>query len=126
MTPAEPAAGAPEGWTELVASLRPHVSPEWSRYAEEHGGQAWIRLILMVDAHHQLSMPRVAEKVAMTMADLAVDRESEREGWEALREKAHEERMGIVAGLVDSAEVQLPEDLVPLFARSIEPAPPGM
>jgi hypothetical protein len=129
VTPSEPGAApgpAPEGWSSLIASLRPHVSPEWSRYAEEHGGQAWIRLILMVDAHHQLSMPRVAEKVAMTMADLAADRQAEREGWEALREKAHEERMAVVAGLVDSAAGQLPQDLVPLFARSIEPAPPGM
>jgi hypothetical protein len=113
-------------WAELVERLRPHVSPEWSRHAEEHGGQGWIRLILMVDAHHQLSTPRVAEKVAMTMADLAVDRDKEREGWEALQAKARDERMELVSGLVDSAQSLLPEELVPLFARSIEPAPPGM
>ena len=29
----------------------------------------------------------------MTMADLAVDRDTEREGWEAIRESAQEERM---------------------------------
>jgi hypothetical protein len=124
VTPSEPGAApgpAPEGWSSLIASLRPHVSPEWSRYAEEHGGQAWIRLILMVDAHHQLSMPRVAEKVAMTMADLAVDREGERQGWEAVREKAEEDRIAIVTELVDAAPAVLSQELLPLFARSIEP-----
>jgi hypothetical protein len=126
VTTGRPGAGAPQGWGELLEGLRPYVSPEWSRHAEEHGDQAWIRLILLVDAHHQLSMPRVTEKVAMTMADLAVERQSEREGWEAVRERAHEERMTIVAGIVDSAQGLLPEELVPLFARSIEPAPPGM
>ena len=83
---------APEDWAGLVAGLRPHVSPEWVRHAEEHGGQSWIRLILLVDAHHQLSSPGVAEKVAMTMADLAVgnDREAERGGWEQVRETARQ------------------------------------
>ena len=118
----------PEGWGPLVEGLRPHVSPEWVRNAEEHGSQGWIRLILLVDAHHQLSSPRVAEKVAMTMADLAVghEREAEREGWEAVRQTAQEERLALVAGLVDSAEGLLPVDLVPLFSRSIEPSPPSV
>ena len=115
-------------WAELLQGLRPYVSPEWVRHAEEHGGQSWIRLILLVDAHHQLSSPGVAEKVAMTMADLAVghEREREREGWEEVRRTAEDERTAIVARLVDSAQEMLPEDLRPLFARSIEPSPPGM
>jgi hypothetical protein len=116
----------PEGWSALIDSLRPHVSPEWARHAETYGGQGWIRLILLVDAHNLLSNPRVAEKVAMTMADLAVDRDQERAGWEELRERAHEERMQVVAGLVDAAPGMLTEDLLPLFSRSIEPSPPGM
>ncbi|WP_217914608.1 hypothetical protein [Miltoncostaea marina] len=117
---------APEGWAELVGGLEQHVSPEWSRHAHEHGGQGWIRLILLVDAHHQLSTPRVAEKVAMTMADLAADREGERAGWEAVRVKAEAERMELVARVVDSSETLLPDELLPLFVRSIEPTPPGM
>ena len=119
---------AEQNWGALVARLTPHVSPEWSRHAAEHGGQGWIRLILLVDAHDQLSRPRVAEKVAMTMADLAVghEREAERAGWEQVREAAQEQRMELVAGLVDSAATQLPEELQPLFVRSIEPSPPGM
>ncbi len=115
----------PEGWTPLLEALRPHVSPEWSRHADEHGGQSWVRLILLVDAHFQLSTPRVTEKVAMTMADLAVDRGAEREGWEALLERARDERLELVARLVDAAEGLLPPELLPLFARSIEPAAPG-
>jgi hypothetical protein len=117
---------APEGWAVMVGGLEPHVSPEWTRHARESGDQSWVRLILMVDAHHQLSTPRISEKVAMTMADLAADRQGEREGWEAIREKAEAERMEIVAGLVDAAEGMLPAELLPLFIRSIEPAPPGM
>ena len=116
----------PDAWAGLIESLRPHVSPEWSRQATEHGGQGWIRLILLVDAHNQLSSPRVAEKVAMTMADLAVDRDAERAGWEAIQVAAQEERMQTVAGLVDNAESVLTPELMPLFVRSIEPMSPGM
>jgi hypothetical protein len=118
----------PEGWARLVEELRPYVSPEWVRSAEEHGGQAWIRLVLLVDAHHQLSSPRVAEKIAMTMADLAVghERQGERDGWEEVRRSAQEQRIEVVAGLVDASPALLPADLQPLFARSIEPSPPGM
>lgn len=113
--------GAEERWGALAARLTPHVSPEWSRHAAEHGSQGWIRLILLVDAHDMLCRPRVAEKVAMTMADLAVDREGERKGWEAVREKAEEERVAIVTELVDAAPAVLTPELLPLFARSIEP-----
>jgi hypothetical protein len=116
----------PEGWTELVARLEPHVTPEWSKHASEHGEQAWIRLILLVDAHHQLSAPRVTEKVAMTMADLATDREKEREGWEALRSRAYDERVLIVTDMVDASPALLPDELIQLFSRSIEPTSPGM
>jgi hypothetical protein len=112
---------ADENWGALAARLTPHVSPEWSRHAAEHGSQGWIRLILLVDAHDQLSRPRVAEKVAMTMADLAVDREGERQGWEAVREKAEEDRIAIVSEMVDAAPSVLSPELLPLFARSIEP-----
>ena len=118
---------APEGWAELLARLEQHVSPDWMRHARESGDQGWVRLILLVDAHHQLSTPRVSEKVAMTMADLAVERqEKEREGWEAIREAAQTERLETVASLVDSAETLLTPELLPLFVRSIEPSPPGM
>lgn len=117
---------AESGWTELLERLQPHVSPEWSRHAAEHGEQGWIRLILLVDAHHQLSNPRISEKIAMTMADLAVDREAEAAGWEAVRATAQEQRIELVAHLVDSSESLLSPELLTLFSRSIEPMPPGM
>ena len=115
-----------EAWAALVERLTPHVSPQWSHQAIEHGSQGWVRLILLVDAHDQLSRPRVAEKVAMTMADLAVDRDAEREGWEAVRAKAEDERVAIVVEVVDAAESLLSPELLPLFVRSIEPMQMGM
>ena len=115
----------PEGWTPLLEELRPYVSPEWSRHASEHAGQGWIRLILLVDAHNQLSGPNVPEKVAMTMADLAREGSSEQMGWNALQERARDDRMELVARLVDAAESLLPTELVPLFIRSIEPSAVG-
>lgn len=117
--------GVPAGWAPLVDELEPHVSPEWSRYARDHGEQDWIRLILLVDAHHQLSAPRVAEKVAMTMADLAGERESERAGWEAIREAAGAERVALAMRLADGVDELLTPEHKLLFARSIEPLPPG-
>jgi hypothetical protein len=112
---------APEGWEELVVSLEPHVSPEWARQAREHAGQSWVRLIVMVDAHAQLSNPRIVEKIAMTMSDLAVNREAEQQGWNEIRRRAEEERVATVARLVDAAPKVLPEELWPFFVRSVDP-----
>ena len=120
----------PEAWARLVEGLRPHVSPEWVPPAPRStAARAWIRLILLVDAHHQLSSPRVAEKVAMTMADLAVghEREAERDGLGG--GAAHGPGAAAWSSSPGSSTpppTLLPEDLQPLFARSIEPSPPGM
>ena len=59
---------------ELREELRPHLSPEWARHADEHGDQAWIRLVLLVDAHSFLAQPRIAEKimVAQTIGQLSL------------------------------------------------------
>lgn len=111
----------PDGWEGLVASFEPHVSPEWVRHAREHAGQSWVRLIVMVDAHAQLSTPRIAEKIAMTMADLAVNKEAEQQGWAEIRRRAEEERVALVTRLVDAAESMLPEELIPFFVRSVDP-----
>ena len=116
---------SPQGWSELVDELEPVVPPDWTRQAREHGGQDWVRLILLVDAHHRLSGPGVTEKIAQTMAELAVGRDSEQAGWLELQERGRERRVAVVVRLVDTAPGLLPEALVPLFARSIEPAPPG-
>jgi hypothetical protein len=113
---------APQGWGELVDELEPHVAPDWTRAAREHGAQPWVRLIVLVDAHAQLAAPRVTEKIATTMAELAEGRDAEQSGWAAVAEAARERRHRVVARLVDAAPAMLPDDLVVLFVRSIEPA----
>jgi hypothetical protein len=111
-------------WDVLLDELEPHFSPEWSRQVRSHGHQGWIRLIALVDAHHQLSSPLIVEKIAMTMADLAVQRESDQAGWTAIAESARDQRYELVARVVATADEVLPEDLVPLFHRSLTPGPP--
>lgn len=114
-------AEVPPGWDAFIASMEPHLSPDWVRNAREHAGQSWVRLIVLVDAHAQLSTPRIAEKIAMTMADLAHGRDAELAGWNEVQEKAKEQRMELISGLVDLAPDVLPEELVPLFVRSVDP-----
>jgi hypothetical protein len=110
-----------EGWPALIGALQPHVSPEWTRQAREYGDQPWVRLIVLVDAHAQLSTPSLGEKIAATMSELAEGREAEREGWNVLRERARDQRQEIVARLVDAAPGLLSPELLPLFVRSVEP-----
>lgn len=119
------ASAPPPGWQPLLDALRPHVSPEWSRHAQEYGTQPWIRLILLVDAHSQLSGPRIAEKVAMTLGDLAIEGSREHAGWVAIQERSRDDRMELVARLVDAAEPLLTPELLPLFIRSVEPTAGG-
>jgi hypothetical protein len=112
---------AADPWGALVDALSPHVSPEWTRHAREHGAQAWVRLVALVDAHHQLSTPMVTEKIANAMAELAIDREPERAGWLEVGERARSERQALQSKLVDTAPTVLPESLMAYFDRSIEP-----
>ena len=112
---------APDGWDQLVEELTPHVSPMWTRHAREHGHQPWVRLVALVDAHHQLSTPMVSEKVANAMADLAIERETERAGWQQISERAKGDRLALQAKLVDIAPTVLPDTLMAYFDRSIDP-----
>jgi hypothetical protein len=116
-----PESTAPDGWTPLIDALSPHVSPEWTRHAREHGHQPWVRLVALVDAHNQLSNPMVTEKIAGTMADLAIERENERSGWLALAERAKGDREALRTRLEDAAPTVLPETLMSYFTRSIDP-----
>lgn len=113
--------GTPAGWDELVSSLEKWMSPSWVRNGREFGGQPWIRLVLLVDAHAALCHPQSTEKIAMTMSDLAEGRDGERAGWEAISEASRTERIGVIMSIVDQAEALLPEELVTFFSRSIEP-----
>lgn len=110
-------------WEALVAEVEQHVSPEWARNARSHGGQPWIRLIALVDVHHQLTQPQIVEKIGTTMADLAGDREAEAAGWTALAARARERRFALLARVTDAGETLLPDDLKVLFARSLTPVP---
>jgi hypothetical protein len=116
----------PKAWDELVAALAPQMPPEWTKRAREDADQAWIRLILLVDAQHRLSAAGIDEKIATTMAELAEDREAERRGWTVVMERAREEREERLGHLLDVAPQVLPSEQLPLFQRSIEPLAPGM
>ncbi len=113
----------PTAWDAFVVEIEPHVSPEWTRNVRSHGAQPWIRLIALVDVHHQLTQPQIVEKIAMTMADLAGDREAEVAGWTALMEQARGRRAALLERVAEVAPTLLPDDLVPLFARSLTPVP---
>lgn len=109
-------------WDALLDEIGAHMSPDWMEYARSHGEQGWVRLVLLVDAHHQLSTARAGEKVANTMYHLANDQgEDDAGGWEAIELKLREERVGMVTTIVDSAEGLLSEELYPMFIRSAEP-----
>ncbi len=110
-----------EAWEAFVAELEPHVSPEWARNARSHGGQPWIRLIAMVDVHHQMTSPQIVEKIGSTLADLAGDRAADVAGWNAIRDAAREKRRALVGRIVEVAPELLPEELVGLFERSLTP-----
>lgn len=97
------------------------MSPDWVREARRHGDQPWVRLIAMVDAHAQLSNPRIAEKIGQTMSELAEGRDEERAGWEALRDRARDERQAVAARVLDAAPELLTPELLPLFSRSVDP-----
>lgn len=108
-------------WEAFLVEIEPHVSPEWSRNARAHGDQPWIRLIALVDVHHQLTSPQIVEKIAMTMADLAGDRQAEVAGWTMLMERARDTRRELLQKVEDVAPRVLPDDLAPMFARSLTP-----
>lgn len=112
----------PEEWSDLLDELSDYVTPDWLRHARDHGDQPWVRLVLLVDVQNQLLNPFATEKVAQTMADLAVDRPSDQQGWELIIAKTKERREGIITRVFDTAELVLPPELMPLFTRAAEPA----
>lgn len=110
-----------EAWEAYIVEMEPHASPAWVKNARDHGGQPWIRLIALVDIHNTLNSPQIVEKIAMTMADLAGDREAEVDGWNALHETARDSRRALRDRALEVAPNVLPGDLIPLFERSLPP-----
>jgi hypothetical protein len=112
----------PPEWTSLLEELHDYVTPDWMSHAEKHGDQAWVRLVLLVDVQNLLMNPFATEKVAGTMADLAVNRPEERKGWELIGEEKKKEREALVTAVFDAAENVLPPELLHLFVRAAEPS----
>jgi hypothetical protein len=112
----------PQEWSDLLEELNDYVTPDWLKHANDHGEQPWVRLVLLVDVQNQLLNPFATEKVAQTMADLAVDRPSEMQGWEMLIAKTKEHREALITRIFDTAEKVLPPELLPLYTRAAEPA----
>lgn len=112
----------PKAWNEFVEELAPRMPHDWMQRARGDADQAWIRLILLVDAEDRLASPSIDEKIATTMAELAEEREeADRRGWTALAERAKEEREHCLERLIDVAGSVLPPEHLHLFQRSIEP-----
>lgn len=112
-----------DAWTAFIDEITPYVSANWLKYATEHGGQSWVRLIALVDVQNTLTSPQIVEKIASTMADLAVKRPDEERGWQMLQAEAAERRASVLAGLEERAAELLSPELHQLYLRSATPVP---
>lgn len=112
-----------DAWTAFVEEITPYVSPTWLRYATEHGDQSWVRLIALVDVQNTLTAPQIVEKIASTMADLAVKRPDEARGWEMLHAEATERRHAVLGRLEELVPELLSPELLQLYLRSATPIP---
>jgi hypothetical protein len=111
-------------WAEIVDALEDSVPPEWSRFARESGDTAWMRAMLLLDAHDRLGNATPTEHVAHTLHHLATSnsREGEAKGWEALFEKRREERRQMLLLIEEKGPRVLDGEPAALFARSIIPS----
>ncbi len=112
-----------DAWKAFIEEITPYVSPNWLKYATEHGDQSWIRLIALVDVQNTLTVPQIIEKIAATMADLAVKRPDEARGWEMLHAEATERRHTLLARIEDLVPDLLSPELLQLYLRSATPVP---
>ena len=112
-----------DAWKAFIDEITPYVSPNWLKYAVDHGDQSWVRLIALVDVQNTLSTPQIVEKIAATMADLAVKRPDEARGWEMLHAEAAERRIALLARIEDLVPDLLSAELHQLYLRSPTPVP---
>ena len=84
----------PAAWAEIADALEDSVPPEWTRFARENAETAWMRAMLLLDAHDRLGNPTPTEHVSHTLHHLALSnkRDGEAKGWEMLHDKRREER----------------------------------
>lgn len=110
-----------DAWKAFIEEITPYVSPNWLKYAVDHGDQSWVRLIALVDVQNTLTAPQIVEKIAATMADLAVKRPDEARGWEMLHAEATERRHAVLSRLEDLVPDLLSPELHQLYLRSSTP-----
>lgn len=117
------AADATALWAELVDAIEDSVPPEWTRFARESGDTAWMRAMLLLDAHDRLGNATPTEHVSHTLHHLAMSnkREAEAKGWEALHDKRREERRQLLVLIEEKGPLVLDGEPKALFARSIIP-----
>lgn len=110
-------------WAEVVDQLEEAMPPEWTRFARDSADTAWMRAMLLLDAHDRLGRPTPTEHVAHTLHHLAASnqRDVEAKGWEALHEKRREERRQLLLLIEERGPGLLDGDPKDLFARSIVP-----
>lgn len=110
-----------DAWKAFVEEITPYVSPTWLKYATDHSDQSWVRLIALVDVQNTLTSPQIVEKIASTMADLAVKRPDDARGWEVLHGEAASRRQSVLARLEELAPDLLTPELHQLYLRSATP-----
>ena len=112
-----------DAWKAFIEEITPYVSPNWLKYAVDHGDQSWVRLISLVDVQNMLTAPQIVEKIAATMADLAVKRPDEARGWEMLHAEATERRHMVLNRIDELVPNLLSPELHQLYLRSATPVP---
>lgn len=110
-------------WNEIVDRLEDAVPPEWTRFARESADTAWMRAMLLLDAHDRLGNPTPTEHVSHTLHHLAMsnERDGEAKGWEMLFEKRREERRQMLLLIEEKGPLVLDGEPLALFHRSIVP-----
>ena len=112
-----------DAWKAFIEEITPYVSPNWLKYAVDHGDQSWVRLISLVDVQNILTAPQSGEKMAATMADLAVKLPDGGRGWQ-VRHAAWTERLHVVLHLSNTLSPDpLSPELHQLYLRSATPVP---
>lgn len=118
-----PAPDVMAAWNEVVDQLEDALPPEWTRFARESADTAWMRAMLLLDAHDRLGRPTPTEHVAHTLHHLATSnqREGEAKGWEMLHDKRREERRQMLLLIEERGPELLDGEPRDLFHRSIVP-----
>ncbi len=119
-----PATSVPEAWSTLVDALEDSMPPEWTRFARDSATTAWMRAMLLLDAHDRLGSATPTEHVAHTLHHLAVGnaRPAEATGWEALHDKRREERRQLLLLIETDGPAVLDGEPLALFERSLVPS----